>query len=242
MTSIIDHIHDMEKFDKSGFIKQYPLTLKEAFELEKEEEKKEEESCLSRRSPSILILGHGEHGKDTVAEFIQKHTGMNFESSSMAAARIFLFDELKEKYGYKTFEECYEDRRNRRDEWHDRIAFYNKDDKARLAKEILKISSMYVGMRSDEECQECLSQGLFDYVIGVFDPRKPLEPKSSFKIDMFAVSDFIICNNSTLEVLENRTCVLTNALISSKVHETVLPYIKLKQGGFSGDDNVEGGV
>lgn len=153
---------------------------------------------------NILIIGHGTHGKDTLAEMIQKETAFTFESSSEAASRIFLYDALKEKYGYTSPEECFKDRYNHRDEWHDLICEYNKDDKARLVKDILANSHMYVGMRSDEEVEECLKQGLFDYVIGVFDPRKPLEPTSSFSINMWEKSDFIIPNAGTLEDLKRK--------------------------------------
>lgn len=158
----------------------------------------------------ILVLGHGRHGKDTVAEFINKHTGMSFKSSSLAAAEIFLYDALKGQYDYQSFEECFNDRHtqygpiNMRQIWHEMISEYNTPDKAKLAEEILKHNDMYVGMRSDAECQASIEKGLFDYIIGVYDPRKPLEPKESFNIDMWSVCDFIIMNNSTLDVLEKR--------------------------------------
>lgn len=62
----------------------------------------------------ILILGHARHGKDTLAEILNKEYGMTFMSSSQAANEIFLFDELKNKYGYKTKEESFNDRVNHR--------------------------------------------------------------------------------------------------------------------------------
>jgi hypothetical protein len=79
--------------------------------------------------------------------------GYNYKSSSLAASEIFIYDTLKDKYGYKTPEECFEDRVNHRAEWFDLICDYNKDDKARLAKEIMKSADIYVGMRSNEECE-----------------------------------------------------------------------------------------
>jgi len=82
----------------------------------------------------ILILGHKRHGKDTVAQMISNHTGMTFKSSSEAAAEIFLYDALKDKYGYENPQECVEDRVNHRAEWHDLIAAYNTPDKAKLAR------------------------------------------------------------------------------------------------------------
>lgn len=153
---------------------------------------------------NLLIIGHARHGKDTTAEMISELTGYKFESSSMAAARIFIFDALKEKYGYKDFNECFEDRVNRRKEWYDLICAFNEKDKSSLAKEIMKESNIYVGMRSDEECEKCLQDQVFDIVIAVFDPRKPLESKDSFNIDIFRKADFIILNNGTLEQLKNK--------------------------------------
>lgn len=169
----------------------------------------------------IVILGHGRMGKDTVAEMINKYTGMSFKSSSLAAAEIFLYDDLKEEYCYKSFEECFNDRHtqynmsggyNMREVWHNKISEYNTPDKAKLASDILKQNDIYVGMRSDEEIQACIKKGLFDMIIGVFDPRKALEPKESFNIDMWAVCDFIIMNNSSLEVLDDRVKVFCRAI------------------------------
>lgn len=152
----------------------------------------------------ILIIGHARHGKDTAAEMLQQLYGYTFESSSVAAARIFLFDVLKEKYGYGSFIECFNDRVNRRAEWHDAICEYNKDDKARLAKDILAGSNMYVGMRSDVEVEECIKQGIFDHVIAVYDPRKPEEDKCSFNIDIWKKADFVVPNSEGFTELFQR--------------------------------------
>ena len=152
----------------------------------------------------ILIIGSARHGKDTVAEMINEITGMTFQSSSQAAADIFIYETLRVKYGYTNPVECFEDRINHRAEWHDMICDYNKNNKARLAKDILKTSDIYVGMRSNEECSACIEQEIFDYIIGVYDPRKPIEDKSSFNIDIWAKSDFVIPNSGTLDDLLHR--------------------------------------
>lgn len=155
------------------------------------------------KNKKILILGHARHGKDTVAQMISDETGLKFESSSMAAAKIFIYEYLKDKYGYKSFEECYEDRINHRKEWHDLICEYNKDDKARLAKDILKLNDMYVGMRSNVEIEESQNQGLFDIILGIFDPNKPLETKDSFDIDLFEKSDYILVTGNLEKTRKN---------------------------------------
>lgn len=145
-----------------------------------------------QKRPKLLIIGHARHGKDTIAGMIEKETGMSFKSSSEMAAQIFIYDELKEKYGYKTFMECFEDRMAHRQEWYELIRDYNNPDKAKLAKEILQHNDMYVGMRDQEEINKCIKDEVFDMIIGVFDPNKPLEPKESFNIDLFLSSDIII--------------------------------------------------
>ncbi len=152
----------------------------------------------------LLILGHARHGKDTFAEILNKHYGFKFKSSSVAASEIFLYDTLKEKYGYTSSDECFEDRVNHRGEWHNLICDYNKDDRAKLAKEILKQADCYVGMRSGEEIKECMAQGLFDLIIWVdASERLPLESSDSFDIDI-KMADFIVQNNGTPAEFEEK--------------------------------------
>lgn len=171
----------------------------------------------------ICILGHMHHGKDTVSKMITEHTGLTFESSSEIANRLFIFDELKEKFGYKTLAECHKDRVNHRKLWHDMICDYNKDDKARLAKDILTENDMYNGMRSDVELLECKKQGLFDMIIGVYDPDKELEPKDSFDIDVFRQSDFIIITGD-LETVKNNVKRFCRIFDQQRFKITVVEY------------------
>lgn len=174
----------------------------------------------------ICVLGNGHHGKDTFAEILNEEFGLKYQSSSVAAARIFLFDQLKEKYGYKTFEECFIDRHNHRAEWFNAISEYNKDDKARLAKEILKDSNVYVGMRNYEEIEECMRQGLFDLIIWVdASERLPMEDASSFNIDK-SYADVIIENNSTFESFKEKTIRFGKIFLNQNIEKIdIVDYI-----------------
>ena len=152
----------------------------------------------------MLIIGNARHGKDSLAEIMNEVYGLTFKSSSQAAADIFLYNTLKDKYGYKTSKECFEDRVNHRAEWKQLICDYNKDDRATLAKGILKHSDCYVGMRDREEINECMRQGLFDIIIWVdASERLPLEDPSSFDIDK-TCADIIIENNGTFEQFKDK--------------------------------------
>jgi hypothetical protein len=149
----------------------------------------------------LLILGHARHGKDTVAGILKEEFGLTHLASSESASTIFIFDTLKEKYGYRTVDECFEDRVNHREEWYDLICEYNAGDPAKLAKQIVQQANIYVGMRSQVELAACIEQGVFDAIIGVMDPRKPLEAEDSMSIDVTKHSDLMIYNEGTLEEL-----------------------------------------
>ena len=153
------------------------------------------------------------HGKTTMANMLFNEYSLTFQDSSEAAAEIFIYDELKDKYDYKNFEECLHDRKQHRNEWFNLICDYNSEDKSRLGKEILKNVNMYVGMRSNEELQKCIEENLFDLIIGIYRTIYPLEPKTSFDINIWETCDFIIPNDGTLNDLKNRILKLEKLFI-----------------------------
>lgn len=170
----------------------------------------------------LLILGNARHGKDTLAELFQEHFGLTFMSSSQASADFFLYDLLKNKYGYKTPEECFEDRVNHRDEWYLAICDYNKDNRARLASEILKKADCYVGMRDKAEFDECVKQNLFDLIIWVdASKRLPLEPGTSFNINM-SDADIVIENNGTYEEFVKKAKRIGSAIFKKFNTENII--------------------
>jgi hypothetical protein len=156
------------------------------------------------KRPTIGIFGQARHGKDAAAEYWAEHFGLTYQSSSMAAAQIFIFDALKDKYGYKTLEECFEDRVNHRTEWFDLITAYNAEDETKLGTEIVKLTGCYVGMRRMEEAVACKKKGVFDILIWIdASERVPAEDVSSCTITK-EVTDFTIHNNGTLEEFHER--------------------------------------
>jgi hypothetical protein len=64
-------------------------------------------------------------------------------------------------------------------------------------------------MRSNEEVAECRKQGIFDFVIGVYNPREALEPETSFNIDIWNCADVVIPNAGTLADLRKKVALLT---------------------------------
>jgi len=149
----------------------------------------------------LLLLGFGQNGKDTVAEYWQEKFGLTFSSSSLSASKIFLFGTLKDKYNYTTLEDCFNDRHNHRQEWYDLIKDYNKEDGARLCKQILETSNCYVGMRSTDEFNA--SKELFDLIIWVDAEQRVGIETGSCDLDK-RVADIIIDNNGTEAELYNK--------------------------------------
>jgi len=157
----------------------------------------------------ILILGNARHGKDTLAERLNEHFGMTFKSSSEMAMETFIFDEIADKYGYSTMQQCFEDRVNHRSLWYKMICSYNKEDKARLSKDILQKYDCYVGMRDLEEFEA--SRFLFDVIIWVDATDRLGSDENTNKIPM-DVADMIITNNGTFEELDTKSKILGNML------------------------------
>lgn len=162
--------------------------------------------------PTLLVISGMRSGKDTFGEIMASEFGLKYTASSQAAADIFIFDELKDKYKYETVDDCFNDRFNHRAEWYNLICEYNKDDKARLAKEILKYSDAYIGMRDREEIAECIKQNLFDIVIWIdASDRVPLEGSDSFNIDK-SCADIIIENNSDYKSFKDKVINFGNLI------------------------------
>ena len=160
----------------------------------------------------LLVIGHGRHGKDTVCEILQEKYNLSFESSSRFCSKLFIYDMLKDKYGYKSEEECYADRHQHRAEWYDAICDYNAGDGARLGREIFKVHDIYCGLRNKREYFAMKNTNVFDYAIWVDRiDHLPPESKDSMSLEQW-MADFTIDNNNSLQELEFNTMQLIEHL------------------------------
>lgn len=164
----------------------------------------------------LLVIGHGRHGKDTVCEILQEKYNLSFESSSKFCSKLFIYDMLKDKYGYQSEEECYADRHQHRAEWYDSICDYNLGDGARLGREIFKVHDIYCGLRNKREYFAMKNTNVFDYAIWVDRiDHLPPESKDSMSLEQW-MADFTIDNNNSLEELEfNTTQLIENLKVRS---------------------------
>ena len=150
----------------------------------------------------LLVIGHGRHGKDTVCEILRDNYNYTFESSSQFCSRLFIYDMLKDKYGYSSEEECYADRHNHRVEWYNAICAYNEKDAATLGRAMFDEFDIYCGLRNRREYFAMKNTGVFDYCIWVDrSMHLPLESKDSMSLEQW-MADYTIDNNGTLEDLK----------------------------------------
>jgi hypothetical protein len=170
---------------------------------------------ILKKYNKVLILGYGRHGKDTVADILSAH-GYKCTSSSFYAAKKFVFNSLKDICGYKTVEECFDDRHTKRELWYQLIKAYNLANPSRLASEMVTEDGydVYVGLRDDVELQACKDVDLFDIIVWV-DAIERLgftEDISSCKVSA-DMCDVAITNNGTLEDLHVKVLRLFDLLL-----------------------------
>lgn len=116
----------------------------------------------------ILILGAGESGKTTAANYLRDRYGLSFTDSSLACAEVILpvLNAARGSMGappYINATHAHQDRRNCRMLWKECIALYNAADPSALTRLILSKCDLYVGMRAKREYEA--SRGLFDAVL-----------------------------------------------------------------------------
>lgn len=158
----------------------------------------------------LLICGHAQHGKDSVADLL-----CDFNAYTASSSSFFVIKKLEKQMckdlGLSTAAEVYEKRSLHRQYLYEIIRDYNSPDKARLSKEILNEHQIYVGMRDLEEFNA--SKHLYDLKVWVDASGRgvPLEPVTSFNIpkDEF---DVIIENNGTYDQLVYKVAKLANSL------------------------------
>lgn len=173
--------------------------------------------------PRLLVIGHGRHGKDTVCEILRDEFGFRFQSSSEFCARKFIYQELAPKYGYTSYEQCYQDRHNHRAEWFDMIYAYSRDDNSRLGREIFSEFDIYCGLRNKTEFHSMRNQGVFDYCVWVDrSEHLPPEPANSMNLEPW-MADHVIDNNGTLEDLRRHTRELAGYLIMQHAKKQRVP-------------------
>lgn len=163
-------------------------------------------------SLKLCVVGHRRHGKDSVCEILDRMFGLSFMSSSYYCCQKFIFDETKDLYGYKTVDECFNDRHDKRADWFKRIRNYIKDDETRLAREILDTHNVYCGMRNGAEL--AATRKMFDAIVWVDACKRLPEEYSDSMTIVEHDTHCTIDNNGHEQELERIVSMCYNNLIT----------------------------
>lgn len=155
------------------------------------------------KSPRVLVLGHGRHGKDQFADFLCQFRGLTKTSSSWEAAHL-IYPIMQSMYGYSSVSQCYQDRVNHRHEWKMFICGLNAIDPTVLLRTIYQKSNVYVGLRSNLEYKAALAKNLVDLIYWV--DARPRVDYVDETLDIQYDPNLMIWidNNGSLEDLENQ--------------------------------------
>lgn len=149
----------------------------------------------------LIIFGYAQHGKDTACEYLRDRYGLTFSASSMFACRTFLYEQIKDRFGYRTMSACFEDRGAHRQLWYEAIRDYNTPDRTRLGRGIFAEHAVYCGIRDREEFEALRAEGAFNLAIWIdASQRVPAESTDSMKLTK-ADADLVIDNNGGLLAL-----------------------------------------
>lgn len=137
----------------------------------------------------IVIIGHGECGKDSVANAISSRYGLSFKGSISWYMKAHVAKELE-----VSEMTAWDSRRDNRHLWRDSIDAYREGDPARIIRECFKLADIVTGVRPAEEMESALAEGLIDCVIWV-ERNVPIDPTLELNKE---VADVIIDNTGSL--------------------------------------------
>jgi len=147
----------------------------------------------------ILILGHAQFGKDTVAQLISHETNLKFLSSSEAALDL-IRPALSAAIGVSDHKQLFSLKGEYRKLWFELIRLLNLSDPTTLTKYVLRMSDISVGTRSHIELEA--TKHMFSHVIWVdASKRKPLESIDSMNIEFDPDYMELIDNNGSYQDL-----------------------------------------
>lgn len=164
---------------------------------------------FGKNKPKILLLGHGGHGKTTVANLLNELYNYRCASSSEIAFH-YIYPALAEANGYKTMDEAKRDKANNRMLWKELISLLNTSDKTTLAQLIINNNDVYDGMRAIDEYR--VSKKLFDVIIWV-DASRRVGDDLSMEIKFDKNEMLYLNNNCSENVLVDRLKLLHKSVI-----------------------------
>lgn len=161
----------------------------------------------------FLIIGHARHGKDTLADMLCEDYGLKASSSSWFCAERVVQPYLAAKgIRYKSTEECFDDRHNRRAEWFGAIKAFNHPDLTALGRAIWAENDIYIGMRNKAEFHANRNANMFDVALWVDrSEHLPGESHMSMTLEPW-MANYVLDNNRGIDDLRRDLASLMRRL------------------------------
>lgn len=157
----------------------------------------------------LAICGHGNAGKDEVANILTDLLGLEYHASTSEFAANIVFDWWGKDH-YESVHLCWHDRRNHREKWRDIIREYNTPDPLRFYRDCLANQDALVGVRTSDDLRACRDAGLCDLWLWVERAGYKSDPTMEFTAND---CDVTIVNNGTVHDLRLKLNRLASFLL-----------------------------
>lgn len=154
----------------------------------------------------LVILGHGDHGKDTVAKLIAELYDFKYVDATHIACEHMIWPLMRDIYGGH-FQHCIQDRANNRELWARLIKSHLIEDPLSLAKPVFEEGDIYAGIRAKIEYVATKKE--FDIVTIWVDASKRVakEDESSTTVTQ-KMADYTIDNNGSEDYLREQVIAI----------------------------------
>ncbi len=177
---------------------------------------------MKKKDIKILIVGHGRHGKDTLANMLDVELGFKFRGSSEVAASAVVYPLMSNFYDSP--EDAFSRRHENRELWRAVISDFNREDPARLSKLVCADGHGYTGLRDKREVITTIKSGLFTHVIWI---KRP-DLKEDDSTMMFDLSDLETLNRNgfcrQLAYVENHTEEVLLDVVQNELKDFLFRY------------------
>lgn len=146
--------------------------------------------------PALMVVGHGEAGKDYVSRWFNTHTTLNYTNSTSWYLAEFAAQRWDE-----TAAHIYDTRRDRREQLYDLGRELRAKSPGILVTAALKDNDVVCGARDGEEVDYARRKNVVNLVLWVANDRAPKDPTMNFGPER---CDYILPNHGTKAELMTR--------------------------------------
>lgn len=148
-----------------------------------------------RTLPKILIVGPGRCGKDSLGEFIHKHSKHTYAGSTSKFLAKYVAKEFK-----ISEEQAYSLRHEHRQRWFEIGNTIREDDHGLLQKEALEVGNVVAGIRDFREAAWACYNEIYDHIIWI---DADVEPDTTLTFTSHDIAVMLQGKKTKLTIIKN---------------------------------------